>query len=219
MHGKQKSLTFISNMWRQGWTGYQLALAERTHRGDRWRTVLESQYTYAHIQWCWQLCWNGSMWDLERWNVCPWGNALPVCLCGWWRQCCEGFMCLIWAIHGCVCVSAHHMFSSHNTYKPVKHASLKSHCYWTSPNGHTLSWYMVCDIWRECVCTLYPSIHSFSVIWHLFLISVGGAFSRCEAGIQHGQVTSPSQNKHIDTHSQKQFSVSSPPNGHVWPRG
>lgn len=50
-------------------------------------------------------------------------------------------------------------------------------------------------IWRVIyganVC-VYPSIHSFSVIWHLFLI--GGAFSRCEAGIQHGQVTSPSAN-------------------------
>lgn len=71
-----------------------------------------------------------------------------------------------------VVVSAHHMFSSHNTYKPVKHASLKSHGCWTSPNGHTLSCYMACDIWRECVC-VYPSIHSFSVIWHLFLIGGG----------------------------------------------
>lgn len=34
-------------------------------------TGLESPCTYARMQQLWQLCWYGSAWEPERWNVCP----------------------------------------------------------------------------------------------------------------------------------------------------
>lgn len=103
MHGNQNWQMFISNMWRQGWTMLtecQLALLKRTHRGDRWPTVLESPCTYAHIQRHWQLCWYGSTWELGRWNVRPSENThtlSAVCVC----------VCVL--VEPCMVVSAHHI--------------------------------------------------------------------------------------------------------------
>lgn len=70
--------------------------------------IEESEYTRTHFWWGWQLCWNGKVGETRRDEMFVLQETHGLCVCV--HACKES----------CVFVSVHHMFSSPNTYKPVK---------------------------------------------------------------------------------------------------
>lgn len=107
-------------------TEYQVALLERAHRGDRWPTVLESPCTYTHTLTVVLIRQHVRAGEIKCSSFRKHSLSTVCVRVGGGDGAVKG-LCVL--VEPCMVVSAHHMFSSHNTYKPVKRTPPKSRRY------------------------------------------------------------------------------------------